>query len=98
MDLCQPGKPRTKGKVEKAVKYVRSNFLQRKHDPSLEDWNRDALQWLQYVANAKPNSTTGVAPDVRFVDEQKSLLPILRIAPYAVTKYDKRVVYNGYSK
>lgn len=31
-----------------------------------------------------------------FVDEQKSLLPILRIAPYAVTKWEKRVVYNGY--
>lgn len=96
VDLCQPGKPRTKGKVENAVKYVRSNFLQRKHEPSLEAWNRDAHQWLQHIANAKPNSTTGVAPDVRFADEQKSLLPIIRIAPYAVTKWEKRVVYNGY--
>ncbi|MFD1706297.1 IS21 family transposase [Siminovitchia sediminis] len=62
VDLCQPGKPRTKGKVENSVKYVRSNFLQRKHDSSLEAWNRDALHWLETVANAKPNQTTGVHP------------------------------------
>jgi transposase len=81
VDVCKPGKPRTKGKVENSVKYVRQNFLQRKHEPRLEAWNQDALQWLETVANAKPNSTTGVPPEERFQDEIKALSPIGGIAP-----------------
>lgn len=96
VDLCQPGKPRTKRKVENSVKYVRRNFLQRKYEPSLEAWNHDALVWLANVANAKPNQTTGVAPDVRFKDEQAELLPLGMIQPYVVTKLEKRTVNNGY--
>ncbi|MFD1708465.1 IS21 family transposase [Siminovitchia sediminis] len=94
--LCQPGRPRTKGKVENSVKYVRGNFLQRKHDPSLEAWNRDALYWLETVANAKPNQTTGVPPDERFKEEQNQLLPIGGIKPYVVVKWEKRLVKDGY--
>lgn len=96
VDLCQPGKPRTKGKVENSVRYVRRNFLQRKHEPSLEAWNNDAVVWLETVANAKPNQTTGIAPDVRFMDEQVALLPLGNIQPYVVTKWEKRLVHEGY--
>ncbi|QQK74888.1 IS21 family transposase [Salicibibacter cibarius] len=96
VDLCQPGKPRTKGKVENSVKYVRNNFLQRRHEPSLEIWNYDALQWLSTVANANPNQTTGVAPDERFQEERGKLQPITGIKPYIVTKWEKRIVHDGY--
>lgn len=96
VDLCQPGKPRTKGKVENSVKYVRNNFLQRRHEPSLEIWNYDALQWLSTVANAKPNQTTGVAPDERFQEERDKLQPITGIKPYIVSKWEKRIVHDGY--
>lgn len=96
VDLCKPGRPRTKGKVENSVKYVRQNFLQRKHEPGLETWNADALQWLEQVANAKPNDTTGVPPDVRFQDEIKFLSLIGGITPYVVAKWEKRLVWDGY--
>jgi len=96
VDVCKPGKPRTKGKVENSVKYVRQNFLQRKHEPRLEAWNQDALQWLETVANAKPNATTGVPPEERFQDEIKALSPIGGIAPYVVAKWEKRLVWDGY--
>lgn len=96
VDLCQPGKPRTKGKVENSVKYVRQNFLQRKHEPNLDAWNQDALQWLEKVANAKPNDTTGVPPEERFQDEILLLTPIGGIAPYVVAKWEKRNVWDGY--
>jgi transposase len=32
---CRPKRPKTKGKVERVVSYLKNNFFQRKHEPTL---------------------------------------------------------------
>ncbi|MEN3152945.1 IS21 family transposase [Priestia aryabhattai] len=70
---CRPRRPQTKGKVERTVKYLKDNFFQRKHEPTLNALNEDIKEWLNQVANKKENQTTNEAPFKRFEQEQKFL-------------------------
>jgi transposase len=70
---CRPKRPQTKGKVERVVKYLKDNFFQRKHEPTLNALNEAVRTWLDQVANRKPNQTTNEPPIQRFEQEQKFL-------------------------
>ncbi len=59
--VCQPRRPQTKGKVERLVQYVKSNFFPGRHFQSIEDLNRQVIDWCR-KADSKPNSTTGKIP------------------------------------
>jgi transposase len=59
---CKPARPQSKGKVESAVGYMKENFMQRKLEPSLVKMNESLLEWLDRIANKKPNQTTKEAP------------------------------------
>ena len=78
--LCWPGRPQTKGKVERAVNYVRSNFWPGISFESLDDLNAQAEIWCREVANKKRGSETGEAPEERFPREQ--LTPLAGISRY----------------
>lgn len=43
--LCKPRHPYTKGKVERLVRFVKTNFLTGKVFMNLTDLNREALEW-----------------------------------------------------
>jgi transposase len=70
---CRPKRPQTKGKVERVVKYLKDNFFQRKHEPTLYALNEAVRTWLDQVANRKPNQTTNEPPIQRFEQEQQFL-------------------------
>ncbi len=70
---CKPKRPQLKGKVENVVGYLKKNFFQRKHEPTLRALNEDIRVWLDKVANKKPNQTTQESPQKRFEVEQKHL-------------------------
>jgi transposase len=70
---CRPKRPQTKGKVERVVKYLKDNFFQRKHEPTLYALNEAVRTWLDQVANQKPNQTTNEPPIQRLEQEQKFL-------------------------
>ncbi len=70
---CRPRRPQTKGQVERTVKYLKDNFFQRKHEPTLNALNEDIREWLDQVANKKENQTTNEAAFKRFEQEQKFL-------------------------
>jgi transposase len=70
---CRPKRPQTKGKVERVVHYLKNNFFQRKHEPTLSALNEAIRTWLDQVANRKPNQTTNEPPIQRFEQEQKFL-------------------------
>jgi transposase len=70
---CRPKRPQTKGKVERVVNYLKNNFFQRKHEPTLSALNEAIRSWLDQVANRKPNQTTNEPPIQRFEQEQKFL-------------------------
>ena len=59
--VCRPKRPQTKGKVERLVDYVKSNFLPGRTFTNAEDLNRQAMEWCQKV-NSKRHGTTGEIP------------------------------------
>jgi transposase len=72
---CQPYRAKTKGKVESGVHYVRINFWLGLHHTGLADLNRQALTWLDNVANLRIHGTTHEVPMQRLPHE--GLQPLL---------------------
>lgn len=69
----RPYRPRTKGKVERAVEYVKDGFLLGRTFADLDDLNSQGLAWLAGTANVREHATTGRRP----VD----LLPLEGLTP-----------------
>lgn len=55
-------RPRTKGKVERMVHYVKDGFLNGRQFSDFEDLNAQARHWLSHTANAREHATTGRRP------------------------------------
>lgn len=58
----RPYRPRTKGKVERMVAYVKDSFLNGRHFADIEELNAQALIWLEHTANSRVHATTGQVP------------------------------------
>lgn len=89
---CKPNRPQTKGKVENVVGYLKKNFMQRKHEPTLQALNEDVRKWLDKTANLKPNATTNESPIKRFEVEEKYLQSSHKKAAFPVVKWEIREV------
>lgn len=76
----RPYRPRTKGKVERMVGYVRGNFLNGRSFAGMEDLNGQGRQWLGSVANVRVHATTGARPCDLLLEEP--LTPIAGQQPY----------------
>jgi len=59
---CRPYRAKTKGRVERAVSYLRRNFFYGRHFRDLEDLNNQLEKWLEENANTRLHGTTGEAP------------------------------------
>ena len=74
---CRPYRARTKGKVERPIRYIRESFFYGRKFVSDEDLNEQAQRWLEGTANVRRHGTTGERPVDRFErDEQQALLPL----------------------
>jgi transposase len=73
-------RPRTKGKVERMVYYVRDNFLNGRSFADFLDLNAQARHWLAHVANVRVHSTTHRRP-VDLWPEEK-LTSLTSVPPY----------------
>ena len=79
---CRPYRARTKGKVERPIRYIREGFFYGRAFANDADLNEQAVGWLEGTANLRRHATTGERPVDRFErDERAALLP-LAIAPY----------------
>lgn len=68
---CKPYRPRTKGKVENGVGYVRKNFWPRVQSfTGLHDLNQQVRFWLDNVANCRVHGTTHEVPTKRLPHEK----------------------------
>lgn len=79
---CRPYRAQTKGKVERPVRYLRSNFVYGRpflHDGDLEQQRQ---HWLEHVANVRRHATTGEAPRLRFDRDERLRLQPLAGRPY----------------
>lgn len=67
---CRPFHPRTKGKVENGVKYLRRNFWPRiRSVSSLAELNEAVRLWLDTVCNTRLHQTTREVPAEAFLRE-----------------------------
>lgn len=74
---CAPGKGNQKGKVERAIRYVRESFFAATPFTTLEDLNRRAWAWRDQVAHNRPcpGDAKRTVEEV-FAEEKPRLLPL----------------------
>jgi transposase len=89
---CRPYRPRTKGKVERFIDYVRENFLAGRRFADLEDLNAQARHWLDTVANVRIHATTGERPCDLLA--QETLIAVTSVAAYQSAQPVPRKVGN----
>jgi transposase len=75
-------RPRTKGKVERMVSYVRDSFLKGRIFGDFIDLNAQARHWLEHVANVRIHATTGRRPIDLLAEEQ--LTPHASVRPFVI--------------
>jgi transposase len=71
---CRPYRAKTKGRVERAVSYLRHNFFYGRSFRDMDDLNNQVTRWLAERANTRIHGTTGEIPHDRLLREQKYLI------------------------
>lgn len=66
---CNPLAPHEKGRVERAVGYVKAHFLAGRTLGSLAAINAEARLWMNSIANLRIHGDTGKTPDELFAQE-----------------------------
>ncbi|MYH16459.1 MAG: IS21 family transposase [Gammaproteobacteria bacterium] len=79
---CRPYRARTKGKVERPIRYLRENFFYGRTFVNDADLNEQAAGWLDGTANVRLHGTTGERPVERFERDERSALGPLAGRPY----------------
>jgi len=74
---CNPASGWEKGKVERAIGYLRQNFWPLREFTDLHDVNRQARQWLIEIANRREHRETRQRPIDRFQAEALRPLPVI---------------------
>lgn len=93
---CNPARGNEKGRVEDAVKFIRSNFWQGRSFKNFEDLNQQAQVWLDESANSREHRTTRKVVRLHFeVDEKKCLRP-MNPNPYDTDDVTSRVVPSNF--
>jgi transposase len=79
---CRAYRAKTKGKVERPIRYLRENFFYGRSFLNDVDLDAQAQRWLDEVANVRVHATTGQRPVDRFQDEEQAALIPLAARPY----------------
>ena len=94
---CKPYRPRTKGKTERMVGYVKQNFFTRYREfDSLAHLNQQLLLWLEHIADPRWLRQFQETPTSRFTREQPALTPLPQ-QDFDTRYHDVRhVAWDGY--
>ena len=79
---CRPYRAKTKGKVERPIRYIRDSFFYGRAFASDEDLNAQASRWVEKTANVRQHGTTGERPTERFERDERETLRPLADRPY----------------
>jgi Integrase core domain len=71
-----PMRPKTKGRVERIVRFARERFFVGREVGDLERFNDEALEWLHRRANTRVHRVTAERACDRFVIERLALKPL----------------------
>ena len=80
--VCRAYRAKTKGKVERPIRYLRDNFFYGRTFLNDADLEAQLGTWIEEVANCRVHGTTGELPRERFEREERSLLTPLAARPY----------------
>lgn len=80
--VCRPYRAKTKGKVERPIRYLRESFLYGRTFVSDADLNAQVLDWLATVANVRTHATTKWVPAHCFTAREHATLRPLPVHPY----------------
>jgi hypothetical protein len=79
---CTPHRPNEKGRVEKAVGYIKSAFLAGREAARPEALNAALWDWLARTANVRKHRTTLARPAETFRDSEQATLRPLPVQPH----------------
>jgi len=79
---CRPGRPQTKGKVERPFQYVEGNLLNGREFDDLQDLRQTARWWMQNRSDTHKHATTGRPPIELFQEKEQAALLNLPLRPY----------------
>ncbi len=89
IDPAPPRQPEKKGKVEAAVKYVKSNFVKPRTLSDIDSANAELADWVAGTAGLRNHGTTGKQPLVVFEAEERQALIPLPTKPYVPVVWKK---------
>lgn len=90
---CRPYRAKTKGKVERPIRYCRQSFFYGRDFVSDEDLDAQAFGWMEGVANVRRHRTLGESPQARFERDERDVLQPLALQPFPrlrVPSHDRR--------
>ncbi len=93
---CRPYRAKTKGRVERAVSYLRRNFFYGRSFRDLEDLNTQVSSWLRDTANTRVHGTTGEIPEERLNEEQPYLTPLPADSYIPMVTLGRRITKDGF--
>lgn len=79
---CRPYRARTKGKVERPIRYVRQSFFYGRTFLNDADLNAQGEYWLENTANRRRHRTLCESPQLRFERDEREQLQALALLPY----------------
>lgn len=95
-------RPRTKGKVERPMDYVKNNFLAGRSFDGIDDLNARGQHWLDHTANVRIHGTTRQRPVDLFEQDRQAMTPIGSVRPYRfidpaprVVSYESMIQFRG---
>ena len=88
---CQPGRPRTKGKVERPFFYLEQHLIKANAWESFDAFARDLAVFVAEELDQMVHSTTGERPLERFAGEKELLTPLPAL-PFVGTNEQMRKV------
>ena len=94
---CNPASGNEKGRVEDAVKFVRSSFWAGREFKDFNDLNHQAAIWRDEFANRREHRSTRKVPLLHFESAEKHLLRPMNPHSYDTTEVFSRVVPPNFS-
>jgi transposase len=79
---CQVGRGNVKGRVERAIQYIRTSFFAARPFTTLEDFNRQARLWRDEIAHRRPWPGDDARTVEEVFNEEKARLLPLPLHPF----------------
>jgi transposase len=92
---CPPYWPRAKGKVERAILYLKRSFLEGREFEDLDELNAQLQRWLAETANVRRHGTTQQRPVDRLAADQQGMRPLATPYP-AAERARRRADHDGF--